>query len=214
MLERVISRTRRAELLNEVVTATTTDPGDDLIVRLLEKEGYSYFRGSREDLLDRYYQSAKAFKADVIVRITSDCPMIEPEIIDSAVSAYIEGQPETDYASNVFPLRTFPRGLDVEVFGFNVLSEVWVKDDDPRRREHVVPYIHQNQNEFKIINIKNSDDLSFMRWTVDTKEDLRFVKLIYDHFGHDSFHWMDVVELLRENPDWMEINRHVVQKTI
>lgn len=214
MLERVISRTKRAELLNEVVVATTTDPEDDLIVNLLEKEGLHYFRGSQEDLLDRYYQSAKAYKADIIVRITSDCPMIDPEIIDSIIGAYVKGQPKTDYASNVFPIRTFPRGLDVEVFGFDVLSEIWAKDGDPRRREHVVPYIHQNQNEFKIINVTNGEDLSFMRWTVDTEEDFRLVKLIYDHFGHDSFHWIDVVELLKEKTDWLEINRHIIQKTI
>ena len=213
MLAHVVNRTRRAKALDAVVVATTTQPADDAIVRVCQKRGWPYFRGSEEDVLDRYYQAASAFLADVIVRITSDCPLIEPEIIDKVVDEFRHYSPAVDYVSNILT-RTFPQGLDVEVMSFDALKKAWQEDDNPAWREHVTPYIWRHPEKFKIRNIANDMDYSYMRWTVDTIEDLTFVRHIYDYFKNDTFSWRDVLHLLEMHPEWMEINRHVQQKAI
>ena len=134
------------------------------------------------DVLDRYYQAALAREADVIVRITSDCPLIEPQIIDQAVNEFVSSYPDVDYASNGL-MRTFPRGLDVEVMSFGALEKAWLEDNNPAWREHVTPYIQRNPDLFSIHGVINEVDYSHMRWTVDTPEYLAFVRRIYDHFG-------------------------------
>ena len=214
LLVRVVNRTRRAQAVREVVVATTLQPVDDNIVSLCDQKGWHCFRGSEDDVLDRYYHAALAYRADVIVRITSDCPLIEPEIVDRVMQAFSEGQPGIDYACNVLPTRTFPRGLDTEIISFEALERAWNEDLNPRSREHVTPYIYQNDHLFHLHGIVNEVDYSHMRWTVDTPEDLEFVRCIYDHFGHDCFAWQEVLAVLRDKPEWLEINRHVQQKVI
>lgn len=214
LLVRVVNRTRRAKAVNEVVVATTLQPVDHDIVSLCDQKGWHCFRGSEDDVLDRYYHAALAYRADVIVRITSDCPLIEPEIVDRVMQAFSEGQPGIDYACNVLPTRTFPRGLDTEIISFEALERAWNEDLNPRSREHVTPYIYQNDHLFQLHGIVNEVDYSHMRWTVDTPEDLEFVRCIYDHFGHDCFAWQEVLAVLRDKPEWLEINRHVQQKVI
>jgi spore coat polysaccharide biosynthesis protein SpsF len=214
MLARVVNRTYRAKTLQEVVIATTTNTVDDVIVKLCEARGWSWFRGSEEDVLDRYYRAAKKYQADFIVRITSDCPLIDPEVIDQVVQEFLERQPEVDYASNTWPRRTFPRGLDTEVMRMDVLERAWREDRNPAWREHVTPYIYRNPDRFRIHNVVSPVDYSAMRWTVDTQEDLAFVRQIYDYFGHDRFSWREVLKVLEEHPEWLEINRGVRQKRI
>jgi spore coat polysaccharide biosynthesis protein SpsF len=214
MLARVVNRTCRAKTLQEVVIATTTNMVDDVIVKLCEARGWSWFRGSEEDVLDRYYHAAKKYQADFIVRITSDCPLIDPEVIDHVVQEFLERQPEVDYASNTWPRRTFPRGLDTEVMRMDVLERAWREDRNPAWREHVTPYIYRNPDRFRIHNVVSPVDYSAMRWTVDTQEDLAFVRQIYDYFGHDRFSWREVLKVLEEHPEWVEINRGVRQKRI
>ena len=214
MLARVVNRTCRAKTLQEVVIATTTNMVDDVIVKLCEARGWSWFRGSEEDVLDRYYRAAKKYQADFIVRITSDCPLIDPEVIDQVVQEFLERQPEVDYASNTWPRRTFPRGLDTEVMRMDVLERAWREDRNPAWREHVTPYIYRNPDRFRIHNVVSPVDYSAMRWTVDTQEDLAFVRQIYDYFGHDRFSWREVLKVLEEHPEWVEINRGVRQKRI
>ncbi|MDT7947017.1 MAG: glycosyltransferase family protein [Thermoflexus sp.] len=214
MLARVVNRTCRAKTLQEVVIATTTNTVDDVIVKLCEARGWSWFRGSEEDVLDRYYRAAKKYQADFIVRITSDCPLIDPEVIDQVVQEFLERQPEVDYASNTWPRRTFPRGLDTEVMRMDVLERAWREDRNPAWREHVTPYIYRNPDRFRIHNVVSPVDYSAMRWTVDTQEDLAFVRQIYDYFGHDRFSWREVLKVLEEHPEWLEINRGVRQKRI
>lgn len=214
MLVRDMNRLSRAQTLNEVVVATTVNPADDVIVSLCAERGWLYFRGSEEDVLDRYYRAAMDYEADVVVRITSDCPLIEPEVVDRVVREFLERQPEVDYASNTFPKRTFPRGLDTEVFRFDVLEQAWRQDNNPAWREHVTPYIRRNPELFRIHGIMNEVDYSHMRWTVDTAEDLAFVRRIYNHFGHDQFSWQDVLAVLKEHPEWLKINRNVRQKVV
>lgn len=214
VLARVIDRTRRANRLDEVVVATTNDPSDEPIVELCQSRGVPCFRGSEEDVLDRYYRAAVHHSAQTIVRITSDCPLIEPIIIDRVVDEYIQRSGEVDYASNIVPRRTFPRGLDTEVMSFDTLAWAWKEDGDPARREHVTPYIYGNPERFRIHSVEHEEDLSVHRWVVDTPEDLEFLRLIYDHFARDDFTWTVVLTLLEQNPEWLEINRHVRQKDI
>jgi spore coat polysaccharide biosynthesis protein SpsF len=214
MLARVVNRTCRATTLQEVVIATTTSALDDAIVKLCKARDWSWFRGSEEDVLDRYYRAAKEYQADLIVRITSDCPLIDPEVIDQVVKAFLERQPEVDYASNTWPRRTFPRGLDTEVMRIDVLERAWREDSNPAWREHVTPYIYRNPDRFRIHNVLSQVDYSAMRWTVDATEDLTFVRQIYDYFDHDGFSWHEVLKVLEEHPEWLEINRHIQQKVI
>ncbi len=214
MLARVISRSWRATMLEEVVVATTTKPADEAIVELCAARGWPCFRGSEDDVLDRYYRAAAAYRADVVVRVTADCPLIEPEVIDRVVGEFLGRQPEVDYACNFLPRRTFPQGLDTEVVRFDVLERAWRADLDPAWREHVTPYIWRNPGLFHVHGVVNERDYSHMRWTVDTPEDMAFVRCIYDHFGYDRFSWREVLAVLDEHPEWLAINQHVAQKEV
>jgi spore coat polysaccharide biosynthesis protein SpsF len=213
MLARVVNRGQRATTLQGVVVATTTKPADEAIVELCAAHGWPCFRGSEDDVLDRYYRAAMQHQADVVVRITSDCPLIEPEIVDWIVGEFFEKGP-LDYASNTLPPRTFPLGLDVEVIAFNALERAWRKDNNRAWREHVTPYIYRHPGKFALRAVVNNMDLSLMRWTVDTVDDLVFVRKIYDYFGQDAFSWQDVLRVLDEHPEWLAINQHVAQKEV
>ena len=213
MLARVVNRTRRAKTLNAIVIATTKEMADAAIVRLCEDQGWSFFRGSEADVLDRYYEVAVAFQADAIARITSDCPLIEPEIIDKVANEFLSSYPGVDYVSNTL-VRTFPRGLDVEVMTFKALERAWREDRNHAWRGHVTPYIYRHPEIFTLRNVLNDTDYSHMRWTVDTIEDLTFVRKIYNHFRSDTFAWREVLRLLEAHPEWLEINRHVQQKVV
>jgi spore coat polysaccharide biosynthesis protein SpsF len=212
MLWWVVHRARQARLLDEVVVATTLDARDDQLDDLCCREGWGCFRGSEEDVLDRYYQAAKHVEADVVVRITSDCPLIDPRVIDHVTAAYFAGFPHPDYVS-IFEPRTYPRGLDTEVFSMKALETAW-REDTSAWREHVTPYIYRNPDRFRLLSVCNPVDYAHHRWTVDTPEDLELVTRIYEHFGHGDFRWGDVIGLLERNPEWAEINRHVEQKNI
>jgi len=217
MLARVVARTRRAKTLAGVVVATSTHASDDPIAALSAKRGWPCFRGSLDDVLDRYYQAARAYRADVVVRITSDCPLIDPEVIDRVVGELLARQPEVHYASNVAPRRTFPRGLDTEAVRFDALARAWFEDRNPTTREHVTPYIYNSAvcnhpPPFKVHNVVNDEDHSHWRWTVDTSEDRQLVERIYRHFGHDEFGWRLVLKLIEREPALADINRHIARK--
>lgn len=214
MFERVVKRVQRAHGLDEVVIATTIQPADDIIEQLCVERHWPCFRGSEEDVLDRYYRTACQFRADVVVRITSDCPLIDPEVVDRVIAEFMTNQPAVDYASNTWPRRTFPRGLDTEVIRFDALERAWSEDANPAWREHVTPYIYRNPDLFRIHNVVSEPDYSHMRWTVDTPEDLTLVRLIYERFGHDRFSWREVLAVLEEHPEWLEINRHIQQRAV
>ena len=214
VLVRCVNRICRARSINEIVVATTSQPADDAILNLCRQKNWPCFRGSEEDVLDRFYHTAIKWRADLVVRITSDCPLIEPIIVDQVVQDFLKRQPKVDYVSNSLPPRTFPRGLETEVIGLNVLERAWREDRNPAWREHVTPYIYKNPALFQIYGVTHARDYSHMRWTVDTSEDLDFVRRIYDHFGQDLFSWEEVLALLEVHPEWLEINRHVQQKVI
>ena len=214
MLARVVNRTRRARSISKLVVATTTQSSDDAIENLCRSQGWFCFRGSTDDVLDRYYQAALAHDAAVVVRITSDCPLMDPTVVDRVVEEFQGRQPGVDYASNAFPTRSYPRGLDTEVMSFDALRRAWVDDKDAATREHVTPYIQRHPDRFRVHGITCEADHSDLRWTVDTPEDLRFARCVYDHFGDDRFSWVEVINVLEQHPEWSRINQHIRQKTV
>jgi spore coat polysaccharide biosynthesis protein SpsF len=212
MLARVVNRTRRAESLDNTVVATTTEPADDVIRELCDRRGYPCFSGSSEDVLDRYYQAARKYEADSVLRVTSDNPLVDPAVIDDVVRAFAEAKP--DCASNDLPPRTYPLGLGVEVVSMDALRRAWNEGRDPASREHVTYYIIEHPVQFRLLAVRNPKDYSALRWTVDTIEDLAFVRKVYDHFGHDRFSWLEALALVNAHPEWRELNRNVKQKVV
>lgn len=200
VLARVVNRVKLATSIDGIVIATTTNEGDDIIVDLCQENKVSYYRGSEEDVLDRFYRTALAFHADVIVRITGDCPLIDPSIIDKCVRKFLNLYHEIDYVSNLLP-RTYPRGLDVEVVDIRTLEEEWKTSE--LWREHVTLNIRKNLENYRVHNIASELDYSYMRWTIDTAEDLEFARRIYKFFGDESFEWEDVMGLLGKHPEWV-----------
>lgn len=212
MLSRVVRRTRRARRLDEVVIATTTSEQDDPVVAECRRLDVRWFRGSEEDVLDRYFQAAEAARAELVVRVTSDCPLIDPSLIDRVVSAFQAERP--DYASN-FLERTYPRGLDNEAVTFECLGRAWCEAERAYQRVHVTPYFYENPGMFRLLAVSHDRDLSDRRWTVDTEDDMRFARAIYERFGgDDQFTWCEVLQLLEAEPDLSEINGHVCQKAL
>jgi len=212
VLARVVHRVRRARLSGEVIIATTTNASDDLIVRECERLSVACFRGEETDVLDRYYHAAKDAGAETIVRITSDCPLIEPEITDNVIRAFLEQRP--DYASNALQ-RTYPRGLDTEIMTFETLARAWREARRPYQRAHVTPYIYENPDQFKILSKVGDVDYSCHRWTLDTPEDLDFIRNVYQRLGNDDrFHWRDALTLLEHEPALVALNRHVIMKPL
>jgi spore coat polysaccharide biosynthesis protein SpsF len=212
MLTHVMRRVGRARALDDVVVATTTAADDDVIAALATAEGWPLVRGSETDLLDRYLGAARAHEADVVVRVTSDCPLVDPEVIDRTVDAFIAGG--VDYASNVLPPRTFPRGLDVEVVARSALERAGREDRDPAWREHATPYIYRHPESFRLLRVESDDDHSDQRWSVDTAEDLELVERLYEALGRDDFAWREALAVMDAHPAWAAINREVVQKTV
>ena len=236
MIAWVVERTRRATCLNNVIIATTNDSADDSITAFCVEQSYPYTRGSVHDVLDRYYQTARAFNANIIVRITADCPLIDPTLVDLTVQAFfqpvnsyqlsvISNQTNTcslttahwHFAANRLPPpwnRTYPIGLDVEVCTFAALETAWREATEPYHREHVMPYLYENEGQFNILPINHDVDYGHMRWTVDTPEDLELVREIVSRFPDDTFTWIDVVDLIKREPELAEINANVRHKTV
>lgn len=208
----VMHRVSGCRLLDRVVIATTASRLDDALVELCEQEHWFAFRGSEDDVLDRYYRTATQFEADLVVRITSDCPLIDPTVTDRTVATFLSIAPGPDYVSNTLE-RTYPRGLDTEVFSMQALTTAW-KEDHSTWREHVTPFLYRNPNTFRLHSVTNPVDFSCYRWTVDSPEDLELVRQVYSHFGHGDCSWQQVLEAFGQHPEWAELNCHIVQKTV
>ncbi len=208
-----VERLRRASTVHELVVATSTHGQDDPIAEFARLADVPCFRGSEADVLDRYYRAARQYRAEVIVRVTGDDPLIDPAVVDRIVAAYLERCREIAYCSNVHPRRTYPRGQDTEVFGLDALEMAWREDEDPRLREHVTQYMIRYPELFPFHNVEHKNDLSHMRWALDTTEDLRFLRTVCSRIEVDT-PWLEIVDLIERNPQWMELNRNVVQKTI
>ncbi|MGG3804442.1 cytidylyltransferase domain-containing protein [Metabacillus fastidiosus] len=213
LLEYQIERVKQAKTIEQIIVATTTRENDQLIVDLCRKIGVDYYRGSEEDVLSRYYEAAKNFNVQVIVRLTSDCPIIDPEVIDKVVNRYMNDQLSTDYVSNTLD-RTYPRGLDTEVFSLRALEKVHQEAFLQRDREHVTSYFYTNPDLFKLQSVKNKYNYENYRWTVDTEEDFELIQLILGKLYNPDklFLLKDIINLLEIYPDWNNINAHIEQK--
>ena len=212
MLARVVGRLRCTSYIDEVLVATTDLTTDDAIVDECRKLSVLVSRGAQDDVLDRYCKAAEFASADVVVRITSDCPLIDPEITSKTVTHFLHELP--DYASNTI-VRTYPRGLDTEVMSFSALGRAWQEAQKPYEREHVTPYLLEHPSEFRVVSVVGNRDYSAHRWTVDTPEDFLFVQAVYDRLKPKGiFSWRDVLDLLDREPELAELNRNVVQKVV
>ena len=199
VLARVVHRVQRAKHAGEVVIATTEQPADDAIVKECSRLGVSVFRGQVDDVLDRYYGAAKAHAADTVIRITSDCPLADPAVIDEVVSRFLQG--DCDYASNTIRY-TYPEGLDAEVFSFRALEQAWQEARKPAEREHVTPYLRTDR--FRSVNVEYATPVppGAYRWSVDDPADLEYIRRIYGAFnGREDFGFEEVLRLLKERPD-------------
>jgi spore coat polysaccharide biosynthesis protein SpsF len=211
-LGRVLRRLSRATLLDQVLVATSDLPSDDEIPQECHRFDVGCFRGSETDVLDRYYSAANAAGADAIARITADCPLIDPVLVDETVRAF-KAQ-DADYASNYIE-RTYPRGLDVEVFTSAGLKLAYQKAWKPYEREHVTPYFYEHPQLFRIASVVGDVDYSHYRWTLDTAEDLLLLRAVYKRFeGDDSFTWREVIALMEREPELAELNINIVQKSL
>lgn len=215
LLEYHIERLLQVELADKLVIATTTNDTDQPIVELCEKLGVAYYRGSEEDVLSRYYEAAAQFGADVVIRVTSDCPLIDPGVVDKVIGMYIDNRDTYDYVSNALK-RTYPRGLDTEVFSMATLEKAYKEAREQPEREHVTPYVYRHPELFRLANCGGSADYSQHRWTVDTPEDFELIRLILEELYpvNERFTWLDVLELLSKHSEWVEINAGVEQKEV
>jgi spore coat polysaccharide biosynthesis protein SpsF (cytidylyltransferase family) len=198
LLGRVLTRAKAIPGIHGVVVATTTLARDDAICEAASAYGADSFRGSESDVLDRYYGAARKAEAAVVVRITADCPLLDPEVSGQVVAALGDGS--ADYASNIHP-PSFPDGLDTEAIRFEALERAWLQATRPADREHVTPYIWRNPGSFRLVNLGGGNDLSAHRWTVDYLDDLEFVRAVYSRMGNGTFGLSDVLQLLAEDPD-------------
>ena len=253
MLQRVVTRTSRAATVTDTVFATTTDPSDDPVAEYCDFSGIPFTRGNLYDVLDRYYQTARQAKADVVVRVTADCPVIDPDLIDDAVSAiwgHFEGMPDpledlsrsllpdelifaSDFVCNRLPPpfhRTYPIGLDVEVCTFAALKKAWEESTEVFHREHVMPYLYEgvelsainrrlatgvSPRGFRVALLNHTNDFGDYRWTVDTLEDLEFMRQVYGRLdAPDDFTWKEVLDLVHNEPELRQINARVKHKTL
>lgn len=213
LLSYQLERLQQSNYINDLVIATTIDEKDDLIVEFCKKNNILWYRGSEEDVLARYYETAKTFKADVIVRITSDCPVIDVQVVDKTIWCFRNNNFE--YVSNTVE-RTYPRGLDTEVFTFAALEKAYNEATLARDREHVTAYFYTNPDVFKIGSVRNEVDYSKYRWTVDTEEDFQLINNIIEKLYSENpkFTLHDTVKLMEANPDWFYINAHIEQKKL
>ena len=202
----VINRATKAKFVDKVVLATTSNENNKVLIKKAEECGIESFIGSESDVLDRFYQCAKKFNARNIVRLTGDCPLIDPDIMDDVVTLF--KQNKLDYASNVLP-PTYPDGLDVEVFSFTALEKTWKEAKLKSEREHVTPYIWKNQKIFKRMTLKNKENLSDIRLTIDEKEDLVVVNNILKEINSDDYELNDIIKVIKEKPYLLKTNKNI-----
>ncbi len=212
VLAQVVTRLRRCVQISGIAVAIPDLQADDAIARECEVLGVRCVRGSEPDVLDRYYRAMTTTNADAIARVTSDCPLIDPAIVDETILKFDSDC--ADYASNCSP-RTFPRGLDVEVISASALERAWREADKSYQREHVTPFIYEHPEKFKLTFLRGEFDYSQFRWTLDTQEDFELLKAIYAYFpGKSQFGWRDVIDLMERRPELASLNSHVLQKPL
>ncbi|TBN55968.1 acylneuraminate cytidylyltransferase [Glaciihabitans arcticus] len=216
MIERVLERLSRSSQLDEIVVATTDQPADVAVAAAVEAAGFRVIRGAQYDVLERYLQAVSdRDDADVVVRVTADCPFIDPDIVDRVIAFRTEG--DLDFAANRLPpphARTYPVGLDVEVATVVALRRAGAEATAPHHREHVMPYLYESGDRFRFGVVQLDEDLSGYRWTVDTPEDLAAARAIAELVGPEPFGWRDVLEVARMHPEIARINGSLAQKDV
>ncbi len=214
MLSYLFERLRRIRRASLIVVATTTNESDDPIVQLCGAEGVAYTRGSETDVLGRYCDAVSEFNVGTVVRVTADCPLIDPGLIDQAILAFL-GASRPDYVSNMLA-PSWPYGMAVEVVSAAALTEANRESTDAAEREHVTPFIYRRPKRFKLASLTMTPNLSHHRWTVDTPEDFELVRQILEalYFRKADFDMTDVLSLLDEHPSWPLINAHVRQTAV
>jgi len=206
LIEILLQRLSRSEKIDKIILATAENKENDILSETVEKLGFDVFRGSEDDVLDRYYQAARHYSPEVVVRITGDCPLIDSQLVDEVIGLY--GENNVDYASNIKP-PTYPDGLDTEVFSFTALETAYNNTKESFEREHVTPFI-RNNGQFKLANYSNKTDLSGERWTVDDPQDIEVIENIINHFAPDiDFTWRDVIQLKQSHPEYFAANRSI-----
>ena len=208
LIELYIERVKKSKLINKIIIATTTNSDDDIIAQIANRINIDCFRGSENDLLDRYYQCAKQYDVDIIVRLCNDDPFVDYEIIDESISLLVH---ETaDWVTNHLN-PTYPEGLDLDVFYFETLKIVWEKANLKSEREHVFPYIYNNIDNFYVISMEQKQDYSYLRWTLDYKEDFQMTKKVYDYLYDDKhiFLQKDILKLIEKYPEIKNINSNI-----
>ena len=217
ILHHEIDRLKKCKEIDEIVIATTDKEDDDKIVNEAKKLSVKYFRGSENDVLSRFYYAAKENNADIIVRVTSDCPCIDFEILDKMLIYFKEKYKEkqVDYLSNTIK-RTYPRGYDIEIFTFSALEKSYINAEKEYEREHVTPYIYDKTNNFLKLSFENKEDYSEYRVTLDTIEDFIVIKNIFEnlYYKNPYFKLNDVVQYLNNNLHIVDINKHIEQKKL
>lgn len=215
LLGYLVERLRRCTKADEIVIATTTNPQDQQIVDYCHWEQIPLFRGSEQDVLDRYVKAAHSFAADVVVRITADCPLIDPQVVDKTIGYFLDHYPDYDYVSNMLT-KGYPRGMDVEVFSMKALQDADLNGVHPEEREHVTLYMYRHPELFRVGHVELGRDESHHRWTVDTEEDFQLVAKILEALYpvYPTFTFEDIILLLSKHPDWVAINSHIEQKRL
>lgn len=215
VLNHVIERVQQSREIDEIIVATTILKEDDVVEVAAKRYGVKVFRGSSENVLERYYQAAVSSDADHIVRITSDCPLVDSIVLNELVRKYHESNCEI--ATNVGKKvedRTFPRGLDAEIFSFQALQQAFEKADFDYQREHVTPFMYEHISKVELL--KNPVNYSMYRWTLDTPEDFKLINEIYErlYYGKHDFYLNDILEIFKQEKKLNDINMHIQQKEI
>lgn len=207
-----LERLQRCKLADKLVVATTTNATDDPVEALCREWNVPVSRGSESDVLSRYYEAAREANAQTIVRVTADCPLIDPIVVDQVISRYKSAEGQLDYVSNTLA-RTYPRGLDTEVFSFKALETAHREATEPTHREHVTPFFYTQPERFKLASVEASENLGQHRWTVDTPEDFELIRRILETLYplNVSFTTEEILALLAQNPEWIELNIHIEQ---
>ncbi len=211
LLWHLVNRLKGSQLIDKIVIATTDKAKDEPILKLAQKLGIDSFAGNEEDVLDRYYQAAKRYSADPIVRLTADCPLIDPEIVDKIISYYLDTKGTLDFVHNGI---SYPDGVvETEVFSFAALEKAWREARLLSEREHVTPYIWKNTEMFRTATLENDEDLSHIRLVVDDEKDFQLVAEIFHKSYKESeiFHLRDILDFLNKRPELLELNKRMVR---
>lgn len=213
MLAFQLERVRRVNSIDGIVIATTTNATDGPVAEFARAEGVGLFRGPEHDVLARFLGAAACTEATTVVRLTADCPLIDPEVIEHVIRRYLSADPRCDYVTNAIP-RSYPAGLDVEVFSRRALEVAAAEARDSYDREHVTPFLYRSPERFRLLSVVLEPDLSWERWTLDEPGDFelirRVLKALYP--GNPKFTMADVIRVLDENPDWRAFNGSVREK--